>query len=209
MTAPAPARSQRLLVCNCQRTMEIDGKRLAEALGRPEASPCIPSFAVARSRPSRRGWRPARPCTWRARRRRRCFARWRPRRARPTSPSPTSANAPAGVPTSPPPCRRWRRCWPRRRIRPGPPGSPRSHRRACVSSTAAARRPSMSPPSCPSASASLCCSAIRRRPCRPASPPCRSTRAASARPPGISAASRSRSTATRRCCLPPGARCSS
>src|SRR6185503_7618136 len=36
MTAPAPARSQRLLVCNCQRTMEIDGKRLAEALGRAE-----------------------------------------------------------------------------------------------------------------------------------------------------------------------------
>ena len=32
----APARSQRLLVCNCQRTMEIDGKRLAEALGLPE-----------------------------------------------------------------------------------------------------------------------------------------------------------------------------
>jgi ferredoxin len=33
----APARSQRLLVCNCQRTMEIDGRRLAEALGLPEA----------------------------------------------------------------------------------------------------------------------------------------------------------------------------
>ena len=32
----APARSQRLLVCNCQRTMEIDGKRLAEALGLPQ-----------------------------------------------------------------------------------------------------------------------------------------------------------------------------
>ena len=32
-----PARSQRLLVCNCQRTMEIDGRRLAEALGLPEA----------------------------------------------------------------------------------------------------------------------------------------------------------------------------
>jgi len=32
----APARSQRLLVCNCQRTMEIDGRRLAEALGLPE-----------------------------------------------------------------------------------------------------------------------------------------------------------------------------
>ncbi len=32
---PAPAQSQRLLVCNCQRTMEIDGERLAEALGRP------------------------------------------------------------------------------------------------------------------------------------------------------------------------------
>jgi len=31
MTAPAP--SQRLLVCNCQRTMEIDGERLAKALG--------------------------------------------------------------------------------------------------------------------------------------------------------------------------------
>jgi len=29
----APARRQRLLVCNCQRTMEIDGKRLGEALG--------------------------------------------------------------------------------------------------------------------------------------------------------------------------------
>ena len=36
MTAPAPARSQRLLVCNCQRTMEIDGKRLAEAMGLAE-----------------------------------------------------------------------------------------------------------------------------------------------------------------------------
>src|SRR5262245_35912071 len=35
----APARSQRLLVCNCQRTMEIDGRRLAEALGLPEALP--------------------------------------------------------------------------------------------------------------------------------------------------------------------------
>jgi ferredoxin len=33
----APARSQRVLVCNCQRTMEIDGRRLAEALGLPEA----------------------------------------------------------------------------------------------------------------------------------------------------------------------------
>ena len=33
----APARSQRLLVCNCQRTMEIDGRRLAQALGLPEA----------------------------------------------------------------------------------------------------------------------------------------------------------------------------
>ena len=32
----APARSQRLLVCNCQRTMEIDGRRLAEALGLPQ-----------------------------------------------------------------------------------------------------------------------------------------------------------------------------
>ena len=32
---PAPAQSQRLLVCNCQRTMEIDGERLAKALGRP------------------------------------------------------------------------------------------------------------------------------------------------------------------------------
>ena len=31
---PAPAQSQRLLVCNCQRTMEIDGERLADALGR-------------------------------------------------------------------------------------------------------------------------------------------------------------------------------
>lgn len=29
----APAQSQRLFVCNCQRTMEIDGKRLAEMLG--------------------------------------------------------------------------------------------------------------------------------------------------------------------------------
>ncbi len=34
MTAPAP--SPRLLVCNCQRTMEIDGGRLAAALGRAE-----------------------------------------------------------------------------------------------------------------------------------------------------------------------------
>src|SRR5581483_1489060 len=33
MTARAP--SQRLLVCNCQRTMEIDGRRLADALGLP------------------------------------------------------------------------------------------------------------------------------------------------------------------------------
>ncbi|KAB2912847.1 MAG: 4Fe-4S dicluster domain-containing protein [Hyphomicrobiaceae bacterium] len=32
----APAQSQRLLVCNCQRTMEIDGRRLAEALSRDE-----------------------------------------------------------------------------------------------------------------------------------------------------------------------------
>ena len=30
---PAPTASQQLLVCNCQRSMEIDGKRLAEALG--------------------------------------------------------------------------------------------------------------------------------------------------------------------------------
>jgi ferredoxin len=36
---PAPARNQRLLVCNCQRTMDIDGKRLAEALGLPEPLP--------------------------------------------------------------------------------------------------------------------------------------------------------------------------
>ena len=35
----APARSQRLLVCNCQRTMDIDGKRLAEALGLAEPLP--------------------------------------------------------------------------------------------------------------------------------------------------------------------------
>ena len=35
----APARSQRLLVCNCQRTMEIDGKRLADALGLAEPLP--------------------------------------------------------------------------------------------------------------------------------------------------------------------------
>src|SRR5262245_11633640 len=35
----APARNQRLLVCNCQRSMDIDGKRLAEALGVPEPLP--------------------------------------------------------------------------------------------------------------------------------------------------------------------------
>ena len=32
-----PARSRRLLVCNCQKTMDIDGKRLGEALGLGEA----------------------------------------------------------------------------------------------------------------------------------------------------------------------------
>ena len=114
----APARSQRLLVCNCQRTMEIDGKRLAEALGLARAAD-----RAYRALPQPdRGLR-GRPgpgasvhvaCTQEAPLFREVAAD--KGGARPPSPSPTSANAPAGAPTSPPPCRRWRRCWPRRRM---------------------------------------------------------------------------------------------
>ena len=43
------------------------------------------------------------------------------------------------------PCRRWRRCWPRPRTSPGRRASPRSSRRACASSTGAARRRSTWP----------------------------------------------------------------
>ena len=43
----APARDERLLVCNCQRTMEIDGRRLAEALGLP--APLIVHSELCRS----------------------------------------------------------------------------------------------------------------------------------------------------------------
>ncbi len=45
MTAPAPSR--RLLVCNCQRTMEIDGRRLADALGLP--APLVVHSELCRS----------------------------------------------------------------------------------------------------------------------------------------------------------------
>jgi hypothetical protein len=42
-----PAKGQRLLVCNCQRTMQIDARRLAEAL-RLEA-PAIVHSELCRS----------------------------------------------------------------------------------------------------------------------------------------------------------------
>ncbi|HZT49707.1 MAG TPA: 4Fe-4S binding protein, partial [Hyphomicrobiaceae bacterium] len=45
MTAPAPSR--RVLVCNCQRTMEIDGRRLADALGLP--APLVVHSELCRS----------------------------------------------------------------------------------------------------------------------------------------------------------------
>ena len=104
--------------------MEIDGKRLAEALGRPE--PLVVHTELCRSQIAafEAGLAPGAAvhvaCTQEAPLFREVAAE--KGEARPTSPSPTSASAPAGARTSPPPCRRWRRCWPRRRTTSKPTG---------------------------------------------------------------------------------------